>query len=315
MQTKQKRSTAVWLYNKMTQPPILVYNRYTKQIEEEHAPAERALRFLYGNPLGKLALHALIKRAVFTKLLGWSKNRPASTAEIAPFISRYGIDMNDFEIPEGGYHHFNDFFCRRLSTGARPLCGENAIAFPADARHSGWQNISRMQGVFIKGQKFDLPALLGDTALAERFRCGSAVLSRLSPIDYHRFHFAAHGIPTAAKRIPGPLASVSPLALRHRLAWLWTNKRELTLLKTQNLGTILIVAVGATGVGAINQTYTPKTAVKKGDEQGYFAFGGSTIITFFEEGRVRLAEDLLSQTSEGIELYAHQGDAMGEIVK
>lgn len=297
----------------MTPRPILVYNRYTNKTEEEHAPAERAMRFLYGNPLGKLALHALIKRAVFTKLIGWSKNRPTSTAEIAPFISKYGINMDDFEIPEGGYRHFNDFFYRRLAEGARPLCKKNAVAFPADARHSGWQNISRMQNMFVKGQRFDLPTLLGDPTLAEQFRCGSAVLSRLSPLDYHRFHFAVDGIPSEAKRIPGTLASVSPIALRHRISWLWTNKREITLLKTPNLGSVLIVAVGATGVGAINQTYTPGTAVKKGDEQGFFSFGGSTIITFFEEGRVRLAEDLLSHTAEGIELYAHQGDTMGEI--
>ncbi len=297
----------------MTQRPILVYNRYTGQTEEEHAPAEGIMRFLYGNPLGKLALHTLVKRAIFTKLIGWSKNRPASTTEIASFISRYGINMSDFEIPEGGYRHFNDFFYRRLVAGARPLCNEHAVAFPADARHSGWQNVSCMQGVFVKGQKFDLPALLGDPTLAERFRYGSAVLSRLSPMDYHRFHFAADGIPSAAKRISGGMASVSPIALRHHLAWLWTNKREITLLKTQHLGLILIVAVGATGVGTINQTYTPETAVKKGDEQGFFSFGGSTVITFFEKGRIRLAEDLLSHTTEGIELYAHQGDAMGEI--
>ncbi|MCC8022149.1 MAG: phosphatidylserine decarboxylase [Akkermansia sp.] len=291
--------------------PILIYNRYTKAVEQEHAPAEGALRFLYGCPAGALPLHLLVKRAFFSRLLGWSKNRLSSVSGIEPFIRKYGIEMKDFEIPKEGWRSFNEFFYRRTVPGARPVCGGGAPAFPADGRHSGWQDVSEMKGVFLKGQRFDLPALLGDEALARRYAHGSLVLSRLSPVDYHRFHFVSAGIPSAPRRIPGPLASVSPLALRRRLAWLWTNKRELTLLETPDFGTVLTVAVGATGVGAIHQTYKSGRPVEKGDEQGYFAFGGSTIITLFEEGRVRLAGDLSEHTSECMELYAHQGDALG----
>ena len=104
-----------------------------------------------------------------------------------------------------------------------------------------------MTGVFVKNQRFDLPALLGDARLAEKYAHGTVVLSRLCPVDYHRFHFPAAGVPEAPVRIPGPLASVSPYCLRHNLAWLWTNKRELTVLHTEELGDVLCLAVGATG--------------------------------------------------------------------
>ena len=129
-------------------------------------------------------------------------------------------------------------------------------------------------------------------------------------MDYHRFHFVAGGVPEAAIRIPGPLASVSPYCLRHKLSWLWTNKRELTVLHTPDLGDVLSLAVGATGVGAIFQTYGAGKPVAMGAEQGYFAFGGSTVMTFFEPGRVQLAQDLAENTAQCIETYARQGDVM-----
>lgn len=297
----------------MKRQPIEVYNRYTGRLEREQVAGEACMRLIYGNPLGELALHALVKRAFFSRLMGRMQDRPASRKAIEPFIRKYGIDMADFLVPEGGFRSFNEFFCRRLAPGARPVCAGATVVFPADARHSGWQDASKVDGVFVKGQRFDWRALLGEE-LAERYGNGSVVLSRLCPTDYHRFHFVAAGVPSSPVRIGGPLASVSPYCLRRRLAWLWTNKREWNLLETPDLGTVLTLAVGATGVGAIYQTYAPGEEVAKGAEQGYFAFGGSTVMTFFEPGRVRLADDLVQNTSRQIETFARQGDCMGELI-
>ena len=44
---------------------VRFYNRYTDQIETEAIYGESYLRFIYGNPLGKLALWAAVKRAFF----------------------------------------------------------------------------------------------------------------------------------------------------------------------------------------------------------------------------------------------------------
>ncbi len=294
-----------------TEAGITFFNRYTGQMEQEKVLGERSLRWVYGTPLGQLGLHLLIKRAFFSRLLGFLKDRSCSAEGLDRFVEEYGIDMGEAERPLESYTSFNDFFYRRLKPGARPLCGANEVAFPADGRHSGWQDASEMQGVFVKGQRFDLPALLGSAELAERYAHGTVVLSRLCPVDYHRFHFVAGGVPSAARRIPGPLASVSPYCLRHRLSWLWTNKRELTVLETPDLGQVLSLAVGATGVGAIFQTYRPGRPVAMGAEQGYFAFGGSTVMTFFEPGRVTLAQDLVENSGRCIETYARQGDTLG----
>ena len=294
--------------------PIVFYNRYTQQLEQEKVMGERGLRWVYGSALGRLSLHVLIKRAFFSQLIGALKTTRRSARELPAFVREYGINTEEMAQPLESYASFNDFFVRKLKPGARPLCpGSNTLALPADGRHSAWQDAAEISRVFVKGQSFDLSALLGDACLAERYEHGALLLSRLCPVDYHRFHFPVGGTPTAPRRVAGPLASVSPYSLRGNLAWLWTNKREITLLHTEHVGTVVTIAVGATGVGAIHQTYTPNQPVQKGDEQGYFSFGGSTVICLFEPRRVQFADDLLEQTAQGYELYARQGDLLGSI--
>lgn len=69
--------------------------------------------------------------------------------------------------------------------------------------------------------------------------------------------------------------------------------------------------IGATCVGTIQQTFTPGVAVRKGAEKGYFGFGGSSTLTLFEPGAVRLEADLLENSARQIELYARIGSRMG----
>ncbi len=298
----------------MSTDAIKFYNRYTGEIEQEKVLGEKYLRWVYGTTLGKVGLHVLIKRAIFSRLLGATKNTRKSAEGIPAFIEEYGINTEEMLRPVEDYTSFNDFFYRKLKPGARPLAEGNVVVLPADGRHMGWQDASTMEGVFIKGQKFDLPALLGSEELAEKYEHGTVVLSRLCPVDYHRFHFVAEGTPEKAHLIPGPLASVSPYCLRHKLAWLWTNKRELTMLHSERVGDVIQLAVGATGVGAIFQTYESGKPVAMGDEQGYFAFGGSTVMTFFEPGRIQLAEDILRNTADCRETFARQGDLLGTVI-
>ena len=70
------------------------------------------------------------------------------------------------------------------------------------------------------------------------------------------------------EKLEGPLFSVNPIALRQRLAYLWTNKRTVTELKTERFGTVICMEIGATCVGTIQQTYNPRHPVEKGEEKG-----------------------------------------------
>lgn len=292
--------------------PIRYFNRHTGTLETEQVYGEGFLRWAYGNPLGKIALNAFVKRPIFSKWYGRRMNTPESAARVAPFIAEYGLDPAEFADAPGSYRSFNEFFFRKLKSEARPIDADEAnVVFPADGRHLGFQDAAEIEGVFVKGQKFDLTALLGDAKLAEDYRDGALVLSRLCPVDYHRFHFPVAGIAGETRLIGGPLFSVNPIALRQRLAYLWTNKRTVMKLKTERFGTVICMEIGATCVGTIQQTYTPDQPVAKGEEKGFFGFGGSSTITLFEAGTIRLDADLLESSANQIELYARMGSRMG----
>ena len=95
------------------------------------------------------------------------------------------------------------------------------------------------------------------------------------------------------------------------MSYLWSNKRVLAVIETQDLGMVAFVPIGATCVGRIHMTVQEGGRLSKGSELGYFAFGGSCVATIFEKGRVQLAEDLISHSANSTEVYAKMGDILG----
>ncbi|NBX01052.1 phosphatidylserine decarboxylase [bacterium] len=294
--------------------PIIVKNRHTGATEVEQVYGENWLKRIYGNPLGSIALHAVVKRAFFSQLYGFAMDQPSSRKRIEPFVQKYGLNIAEFANPDlKSYTNFNEFFYRKLKPSARPIDNrENIAVLPADGRHLGFQNVATTQGVFAKGQRLDISTLVGDCELGQRYAQGSLVCSRLCPVDYHRFHFPVSGIPQAPVPLSGSLYSVNPLALRRNVSYLWRNKRQRVSINTPSFGLVTLVSIGATNVGSIVETYQPGVAVTKGDEKGYFRFGGSFIATLFEPGRIKIAEDLLEAGETGQELYAHMGSPLGQ---
>lgn len=292
--------------------PVRYLNRLTGRVEEEAIYGEGFLRWAYETTPGRATLAALVKRPVFSKWFGWRMSRATSRARIAPFIRNYGLDPAEFADPVDSFRHFNDFFIRRLKPDARPIAADPAAVFPADGRHFCLPCVEEDTTVFIKGQRFDVAALLGgDPKLAASFQGGALVGSRLCPVDYHRFHFPVAGTHSLSRLLEGPLFSVSPIALRRNLGYLWTNKRALTVIDSPAFGVVAIVEIGATCVGSIQQTHAPGTPIAKGAEKGFFAFGGSYVATLFQAGRITFADDLLQASAQGLELYAPMGGEMG----
>jgi phosphatidylserine decarboxylase len=298
----------------MSGDPIIYFDRYEKALKEEIVYGDGALRFAYETAAGRVLAKALFSRAFVSRIFGWYMRRPASRGRIAPFVRDYGLDPDDFAQPLEAYGSFNDFFRRELKPEARPIDEDpGSTVFPADGRHLGWESIGTEQQVFVKGQKWDLEQLLGgDGELVSRFTGGTLVLSRLCPVDYHHFHYPVGGQLAGKRLIEGPLYSVSPVALRRRLAYMWENRRCLQVIDAGDRGQVVFIAVGATNVGSIR--YRPVSEggkVRKGQGNGWFEFGGSSVITIFEPGKVALAADLVQSTDKGVELYARMGDRMG----
>ena len=294
--------------------PIRYFHRAKRTIETEAVYGEKWLRWTYETALGALTLEAAVKRATLSRYWGWRMSLADSTRRILPFIVEYGLDVDEFAKSQFTFKSFNEFFYRALKPGARPLAAadNDAVAvLPADGRHLAFQNVSGAAGFYAKGQRFDLAAFLGDAELARSFEGGSLLISRLCPVDYHRFHFPVAGTPRASRLINGWLYSVSPIALRRNLAYLWENKRMVTLVDSPSFGRVAVCEIGATMVGTIFQSFMPDRAVAKGDEKGLFRFGGSCVVTIFPPGRIRFDGDLVEHSANGLEVYARMGERLG----
>jgi len=298
----------------MSVEPIRYFHRAKQQVETEQVYGEKWVRWTYESTTGSLLLHALAKRHLASWWYGWRMNRATSANKVLPFIVDYGLDVDEFAKSPFVFKTFNEFFYRALKPGARPVAeaGNDRVAvLPADGRHLAFQNVDASAGFYAKGQKFDLTSFLGDAALAAKFAGGSLLISRLCPVDYHRFHFPIAGTPEEAKAIKGFLYSVSPIALRRRLEYLWENKRMVTLVESPQFGQVAVCEIGATMVGTIKQLYLPGKPIPKAEEKGLFKFGGSCVVTIFQPGRIKLDADLVQHSADGIEVYARMGERLG----
>ena len=296
----------------MPAEPIRFFNRTTRTVETERVFGEGWIRFAYENPAGRFFVWLLARRAFFSRWYGWKMNKRSSAMRVLPFITDYDLDVDEFAKSPFDYKTFNDFFYRALKPAARPIAaGDGVAVLPADGRHLAIPDVDAAAGFYVKGATFSLAELLGDESLAARFRGGAMLISRLCPVDYHRFHFPVAGVPAESRLINGWLYSVSLVAMRRNVRYLVENKREVTLVESAAFGTVAMIEVGATNVGTIRQSFVPGRAVAKGEEKGLFAFGGSCVITLFARGCIRFDADLVAQGAQGIEVYAKMGDRLG----
>lgn len=298
----------------MSAEPIRYFHRSKRTIETETIYGEKWLRWTYESALGRTALERVIKKATLSRYFGWRMSRSDSIRRILPFILEYGLDVDEFAKSQFKFKSFNEFFYRALKDGARPIAlpeNDRLAVLPADGRHLAFQNVDGAAGFYAKGQRFDLTSFLGDAELARSFAGGSLIVSRLCPVDYHRFHFPVAGTPGDSRLVNGWLYSVSPIALRRNLAYLWENKRMVTLVDSPAFGRVAVCEIGATMVGTIFQSFLAGRAVQKGDEKGLFRFGGSCVVTIFQPGRITLDRDLVEQSANQLEVYAKMGERLG----
>lgn len=289
---------------------IQFIDRQSGEIQQETPPGEAFLKFLYHNPFGKMAVLPLAKRKFLSSWYGKLMSKPKSVKKIKNFVAELGIDMSEAQKSIEDFSSFNDFFYRKLKPNARPIA--HGFVSPGDGKLLAFQNIAAVGQFFVKGRQFTLKEFLGDTTLAEKYQHAAMFILRLAPNDYHRFHFPYDGVPTQLTKIKGDYLSVSPYALSANFTKVFCeNKREYCELTTKDKGDVLIAPVGATMVGSILSTYTPETDIQKGDEMGYFAFGGSTIVLLVDSEKVQIDQDLLTNTQNKIETFVKMGEQIG----
>lgn len=292
---------------------IKIYNRETKSYEVEQVAGLNYINWSYSSPVGKGFLELFIKKKMFSRIYGLYCSSKLSKKKIPKFIDKFDIDTDYLEKDVSDFKNFNDFFARKLLDEARPInLNSETLISPGDGRLFAYENINMDNIVQVKGFTYSLRELISNDLVAKEFEGGTCLILRLCPTDYHRFHFIDNGICGPSQKIKGAYYSVNPIALEKVPNLFCKNKREWSIFKSDNFGNIIAMEVGATCVGTIIQTYRPNTRVKKGDEKGFFKFGGSTTILFFKKNTIKIDDDIVNETKKGFESLVSMGETIGK---
>ena len=289
-----------------------IYDRKNKTDIEEVVYGDFFVNLAYGSTLGHSLVWSRLSQKLLSHFIGFYQSTSNSKQRIDKFTQDYSIQMNEFEIPDGGYKSFNDFFIRKLKPKQRPYPEDvKSFGSPAEGRLSAFEIQNAQSILTIKGYPLSIETLLGSSVHAQKFTNGYSMVFRLCPVDYHRFHFPDFGIPTESTRLGKNLHSVNPLAQLKVPNVFLSNERQVSYLESENFGTLAFIEVGALGVGKIHQSYSPNTRVYRGQEKGYFSFGGSTVIVLSQQGRLSIEADILEKSRSGTESLIRLGEVIG----
>jgi phosphatidylserine decarboxylase len=306
---------------------VLLQERGSGLIVQENIPTyiKSAMRLLYRTSLGQSAsswkrVHKTLKS--LTEKKGREMDHPDSVSQIPGFIATHKLKIDEIARPLNEFKTFNEFFYRELKPGAR-VCdmpdNDNVAVSPADARMMVFRSIDDAKRLWIKGRNFTVGNLLGgwdkDGKYAEQFNGGSLVIARLAPQDYHRWHVPVSGVMGKPFMIDGGYTTVNPIAIRRDVDVYTDNKRCICPIQTKEFGTVILVAIAATMVGSINLVTGYNQQVKKFDQHGYFAFGGSTTLVLFRPGAIAFDSDLQHNSDAQLETLVKVGNRIGEATK
>lgn len=274
----------------------------------EENEQDKFLRHLYNDRGGRLCLRVLVQPFV-SKMAGVFLNTGLSARFVPGFVEKNRIDLGVYEKQK--FSSWNDFFTRRIREGERPIDErKNILVSPCDGKLSVYR-IGEGSRFFIKDTEYTVEQLLRNKKLADRYLGGYAMVFRLTVDDYHHYCYVADGEKSPDVKIPGVFHTVNPAAndvcqIYHE------NTREYCLLKTEQFGTIAMMEVGAMMVGKITNLKPGACEVKKGEEKGYFEFGGSTIVLLLQHGKVRMDSDLIENSENGYETIVRMGERIGK---
>ena len=291
--------------------PVYLYDRQSKKTIEENAFKVGGLLFLYKTIPGKFFTNLLLKRRVVSSAYGKVMKSKRSIKQIGKFIAHYDIDTAEIKRPIESFVSFNDFFIRELKPGARPLdvTPEHLIS-PADSRLM-ILDLSKVEQLPVKGYWYQLNDLVKDLELAKEFANAWCFVYRLAPSDYHRYGYIDNGKQEKVRKIKGILHSVNRIALAETNSVMAKNYRELTILHTENFGKVVHIEVGALFVGKVIQRQYGEYNFKRGEEKGWFEFGGSTVIQLFKKNTVTPDKDIIEQSINGIETLVKLNEKVG----
>lgn len=233
-------------------------------------------------------------------LSGIYANSFISKWNIKKFIRKNNINMEEYEYTK--YNNFNDFFTRKKKHIEFDK-DNNALISPADSKLSVYK-VDKNLRITIKNKEYTLDKLFDQTL--NEYKNAYVLVFRLCVDDYHRYSYIDDGCLLETKKINGKYHTVNP-SVFDKYKVLEENERIVSTLKTKNFGKILYMEVGALLVGRIIN-HNQKEFIK-GEEKGYFMFGGSTIVILINN--VLINEDIIRYNKENIEVKVRVGERIG----
>jgi phosphatidylserine decarboxylase len=304
----------------MSSNEIKFFNRGQNKYEVEKVYGDKAIQFIYTNPIGKV-VSSIISRSPLSKVYGKAQDSYLSKNKVRPFIKDFNIPIDDY-LPgtdpakdiRDSYKNFNEFFIRQFAEGKRPFVKGSELGGFAEARYVGFDSMTPEEKFPVKGEFLNSHDLLKNTKWGDTFKEGPLLIGRLCPVDYHRYHYPDSGKTLDSYTINGDYYSVNPLALKFKGDIFIKNERRVSILETENFGKLAYIEVGATMVGKIVQSHNEDEDFKRGEQKGYFLFGASTVVVLGEKGKWVPSKDITENTQKGLETYVQLGDQLGNVL-
>ncbi len=266
----------------------------------------KSVRFFYGTFVGR-CLVKFFSLPIFSSLVGWFLSTGVSSLFIKSFIKKNGIDMSLYHGVK--YKSFNDFFIRKRNEVIVNM-DSSIFVSPCDARVMCYK-IDDETKFKIKNSYYSVSDLIKDEVIARKYKDGYAFVFRLCARDYHRYIYVDNGYKSGNVFIPGVLNTVRPISSEHFNVYK-ENSREYTILYTENFKEVIEVEVGAMLVGKIKNLHGRDYKFTRGEEKGYFMFGGSTIVMFVKKGVLEVDSDILKNSKDGVETLVSIGSRIGK---
>jgi phosphatidylserine decarboxylase precursor len=264
----------------------------------------------------------------FARAWGAYLDTTDSAVHVDTFRTNPAFRWDDYMASPSGYLTFNQFFARHVKPGRRQveaLCDDRVLVSPADATFIGQWPVAADSTICVddatlplKGLRWSLAQLLSGSPWAERFSGGVVAHSALRTFDYHRWHAPAAGTVVEARVIQGRAwldvhvetstvngSPVNVIEAVEGTGYQFLQTRGLVVLDTPQ-GLIACLPVGMAQVSSVVITAEVGTVLRKGEEMGYFQFGGSDFVLVFE-ARCDVAFDISPDQ------HVQQGRRIGRI--
>ena len=222
---------------------------------------------------------------------------PASAAGIETFRKATNYNMDDYIEGPSGWQTFNQFFAREVKSGSRPVAeprNDKVVVSPADAVFMGQWPIDEDSNITVKGANWSIAELLDGSPYADAFKGGTYTHSFLYIDDYHRYHVPVAGTVREVRNVSGKVymdvfrEEDGTLNVVDGDTYQFNQERGLVVIDSPEVGLVAVLPIGMAYVSSVNLTTEVGAELRKGDQFGYFMFGGSDIVTVYQDKNVVL---------------------------